>query len=339
MPEYRLQKAERAARLQTTVLAALSCTALVRQALHAAPHLPAPARTPVEDWLAHVHKIVDDNVAIERPQGAPPVVCERPNKDKGSYRLGSATDPDATYRKHRDDTTLGFNVQLAASDDFVREISAHTGAEPDELSVPDLLLEQRRHHDLQPPKLIYDAAAGKGKTFAQVRQVSEGQTQLVAPLVDYDQRRKRFGPRDFVLSSDRSTLTCPNGQATQSAYRSGNGDGRDFRFHHTLCRDCHLWSQCRAQSPGSKAYRKVFISDYRLDFDAARAYNQTEAFAADRKKRPRIERFVAQLVRYNGARRARRRGLQAADFQAKGAAMALNLKRWVRLRSSRASAA
>lgn len=339
MPEYRLQKEERAARLQTTVLAALSCSTLVRPALYAAPHLPAPARAAVEQWLAHVHKIVEDNVTIDRAEGATPVVRERPNTDKGSYRLGSATDPDATYRKHRDDTTLGYNVQLAASDDFVREICAHTGAEPDEVSVPALLVAQQQHHALQPHKLIYDAAAGKGKTFARVREVSDGKTQLVAPIIDYDQRRKRFGPRDFVLSLDGQTLTCPHGLPSHASYLSRSGTGRDFRFHPALCRACPLWNRCRAQPHGSSTYRKLFISDYRLDLDAARAYNQTDAFAADRKRRPRVERFVAQLVRYNGARRARRRGLQAADFQAKGAALALNLKRWVRLRSSRTSPA
>jgi hypothetical protein len=234
---------------------------------------------------------------------------------------------------------LGYNVQLAVSDHFVREISAHTGAEPDEVSVPDLIVAQQEHHDLTPHKLLYDAAAGKGKTLARVREVSAGETQLVSPLIGFKKNSPRFTPYDFTLSEDGSTLTCPNGQSSTTAYRSGDGEGRDFRFHHSLCHNCPLWANCRAQQPGSTAYRKVFISDYRSDVDAARAYNETDAFAADRKRRPRVERFVAELVRYNGARRARRRGLQAADFQAKGAALALNLKRWVRLSRSRAPTA
>lgn len=172
-----------------------------------------------------------------------------------------------------------------------------------------------------------------------MREVSDGQTQLVAPLIPYRKQSKRFKPEQFSLSDDGRTLTCPNGKATCMAYRSSDGDGRDFRFHHSLCRDCSFWADCRAQKPGSKAYRKVFVSDYWRDVDAARAYNQTAAFAADRKRRPRVERFVAELVRYNGARRARRRGIGAVDFQAKGAAMALNLKRWVRRLSTRTSPA
>jgi IS5 family transposase len=65
--------------------------------------------------------------------------------------------------------------------------------------------------------------------------------------------------------------------------------------------------------------------------DAARAYSLTPEFQADRKRRSRVERFIAGLVRYNGARRARRRGLDQADFQAKMNATAFNLKRWMRL--------
>ena len=340
MPEYRLQPEERAARLQTTVLAALDCATQVRQALETLTPLAPSARALVELWLDVLHKVVEDNVSIERSQDAQETtVAELPKKKKGSYRLGSATDPEATYRKHRDDTTLGYNVQMAVSDNFVREIQAHTGAQPDGVSVPDLIVAQREHHDLTPNKLIYDAAAGKGKTLARVREVSDGQTQLVAPLVPYEKRTKRFTPDRFTLSDDGLTLTCPGGLSSSTAYRSGSGEGRDFRYYASRCRGCALWPDCRGHKPTSNALRKVFVSDFRSDVQAARAYNQTAAFLADRKRRPRVERFVATLVRYHGARHARRRGLRAADFQVKGAATALNLKRWVRLRQSRTSPA
>ena len=54
--------------------------------------------------------------------------------------------------------------------------------------------------------------------------------------------------------------------------------------------------------------RQVFISDYRAEVEAARIYNQTPEFKTDMKQRQRVERIIAALVRYNGARRARRRG-------------------------------
>lgn len=339
MPEFRLQPSERAQRLNTTTLAALDCAQRVKHALDLPSPLPPKARSQVVLWLDLLHKVVEDNIALTFLDGQVISALELPAKDKGSYRPSAATDPDATYRCHRGDCTLGYNVNLAVSDNFVREIRADTGAQPDGQAIPDLITAQQEHHDLTPAKLIYDAAAGQGKTRARVREVSDGQCQLVAPLVAYDKRTTRFTPDRFSLSDDGTTLTCPNGKSTSTAYRSRSGEGRDFRFPASLCHGCPLWEQCRKQKPGSTALRKVFISDYHPDLDAARAYNVTPAFAADRKRRPRVERFIAVLVCHLGARRARRRGKQAADFQVKGAAMALNLKRWVRLRSSRAPTA
>jgi len=46
------------------------------------------------------------------------------------------------------------------------------------------------------------------------------------------------------------------------------------------------------------------------------------------KFRATIERIIAALVRYNGARRASGYGLRNADFQVRMAALAFNIKRW-----------
>jgi len=46
------------------------------------------------------------------------------------------------------------------------------------------------------------------------------------------------------------------------------------------------------------------------------------------KFRSTIERIIAGLVRYNGARHANGYGVRNADFQVRMAALAFNLKRW-----------
>jgi IS5 family transposase len=334
--EYHLTPEQRAARLQTTALAALTCARQVQVQLEQPVPLSPEARAPVRQWLERLDKLIADEVHLSAEDtGHITQVTERAADDKGSYRLGSATDPDATYRVHGDDKKdFGYNVSVAVSDNFIREIHADTGAQPDPVAIPDLLEAQREHHDLVPDKFIYDAAAGAGKTRAQVDQATQGHTQLVSPLLPYEKRTDLFTPDRFQLSDEGAVLTCPNGQTTAIAYRSGSGEGRVFRFLGRQCRDCPLWTQCRSQKPGSKAMRQVFISDYRPEVDAARAYNQTDAFQADMKRRPKVERIIAALVRYNGARRARRRGLIQADFQAKMNATACNIKRWLRLLSA-----
>jgi hypothetical protein len=326
--EYRLDQADRQARLQTTVLAALQCVQLVQLTC-----LSTEARQAMTTWLDHLDKILADEVRLE-PKAAGQVfhVTELPKDKKGSYRISSATDPDATYRVHGEDKVdFGYNVSVAATTRFIREIQADTGAQPDSVAVPELLSAQIEHHDLTPPKLIYDAAAGAGKTRSQVDQVTDGQTQLISPLIPYGERTDRFTPDDFTLSGDDTTLTCPNSQTSSTAYRSGSGDGRNFRFFANQCAGCPLWEQCRDPEANPEGMRQVFISDYRPLLDAARAYNQTDDFKADMKLRPIIEQIIAGLTRYNGARRARRRGEDKADFQAKMNAMAFNIKRWMSL--------
>jgi hypothetical protein len=332
--DYRLTPDERAARLQATVLQALTCAHWVRNALDQPAPLRPESRAPVADWLDHLDKIIQDDITlILDPSGTVTQAVERTKHDKGAYRLGSATDTDATYRVHGDDKVdFGYNVNLATTEHFIREIQADTGAQPDPLGIPDLIRAQKEHHDLLPSKLIYDSAAGTGKSHAQVAQASGGHTQLVSSLIDYDKTTQRFSPQDFQLSQDGTTLTCPNGRTSTIAYRSGSGDGRNFRFLGRLhCAGCPLWEQCRTQKPGSKAIRNVFISDYRREFEAALAYMHTDDFKIDMRLRPLVERIIAALVRYNGARRARRRGQDKADFQAKMNATAFNIKTWIKL--------
>lgn len=341
--EYHLTQFERAQRLQATVRAAQRCAQWVARELDALTAISDRARNSVQEWLTRLEKIWNDEIVVTADeQGQLTIVNEL--KDKGSYRLGSATDPDATYRVHGEKKTdFGYNVQLVVTDNFIREIQADTGAQPDHVSIPAVLQAQQEHHDLVPAKFIYDAAAGNGKTRALVAEATDGQTLLVAPLIHHstaailrdENGQELFKPDRFTLSDDGLTLTCPNGQTADAGFRAkANGDrgeGRTFRFRAVKCKDCPFWNACRGPASKPNSIRHVLISDYRSYIEAAQLYNQTDAFKAEMKIRPCVERIVAALVRYNGARRARRRGQLKADFQMKMAATAFNLKKWMHL--------
>jgi len=381
--EFYLDAEARRVRLQTTVIAALACADLVQRQLAAAA-LPAAQAQAVTARLADLTKIVADEVAITRdPAGAITHVATLPAKQQGSYRLGSATDPDATYRVHGPDKCdLGYNVNVAVNTHFVREIQAATGAQPDAAGLPDLLTAQQEHHGVTPPQFIYDAAAGEAKTRVLVAQATAGQTQLIAPLRPATTRHD-LGPADCTLAADGLTLTCPNGQTSTAAYRSQSAEGRTFRFTAAQCQDCPRWQACRgpktrpgpaavpvtadpagaaasagpaitadpagaaasapavapasapAATPAKPTIRQFFISDYRDELAQARTFNATPAFKAAMKLRPGVERIIAGLTRYNGARRCQRRGLRNADYQAKLNGMAFNLKTWLRLLAER----
>ena len=79
----------------------------------------------------------------------------------------------------------------------------------------------------------------------------------------------------------------------------------------------------------------VYLSDYRPQIEAAKAYNRTDEFKQDMKLRPLVERIIYNLTNLHGARRATRTGKGNADYQAKMAATAFNLRQWVRLAQRR----
>jgi len=352
-PAFALTQAERQPRVATTLLAA--------QAFHTrwtAALAPFARQTypEVRRWLAYLDKILTDEVVfLAEPDENGHRVHVRTSQERRAdetttFRLGSATDPEATYRMHGEkpeDLTFGYNVQVAASTDgFIRETQAYTGATPDQVGVAPLIAAQQEHLGQVPPKLLYDQAAGTGKIRAQVTEASDGQTQLVAKLPPYAARTPRYGPYDFILAEDGQSLTCPAGQVSTTAYASQSGDGHTFRFFACQCwlngapptqmkqadlsQRCPLWEQCRDTRQGPGSQRQVFISAYRDEVLAAQTYNQTETFKTEMKQRPLIERIVFELTNYYGARRCRGRGLQNADWQAKMAAVAYNLNLWMR---------
>lgn len=330
--EFRLDPAQRTQRLQQTALSAAHCLERLQAYLDDHPLLSGDAFDVVVGWRDVLAKILADEFSCERnADGVLMAVKPLPKKQKGSYRIASASDTDATFRVHDDQCDFGFNVNLAATDTFIRETQADTGAQPDPVAIPDLLSAQQEYHDLTPAKFIYDKAAGTGKTHADVEKATNGQTQLVAPLVDHNHGGERFGPDDFVLAPDGDSLTCPNDQVSRIAYRSQSAQGRNFRFSAQQCADCPLAQQCRGDKTAPTGMRQVFITDFRSLLDRARTYAQTDAFQQDLTLRATIERIIANLTRYHGARDARRRGLDNADFQAKMCAMAFNIRQWMRL--------
>lgn len=323
--EYRLEASERSQRLQQTVIAAIHCQELIRALWSKDPAALLSEQPAVARWLDILDKILADEVSITRnEQGQITQVQELPKKKKGTYRIGSATDPEATHRVHGERKDFGYNISVTATDTFVREVQANTGCQPDAAGIAGLLSAQQEHHDLTPPKLIYDKAAGTGKWHNEVAKVSNGQTQLVAPLVAYDERSQRFGPDDFALSPDGQRLTCPNQQISDKVYRSPSAQGRTFRFSAQQCQGCPLADKCRGDKLPANHMRQVFVSDHRSVLALARTYAQTADFLADLKLRALIERIVANLVRYHDGRYARRRGQANCDFQAKMNGMAFN---------------
>lgn len=124
---------------------------------------------------------------------------------------------------------------------------------------------------------------------------------------------------------------CPNGKRTWKKYRSGSGDGFNFRFMPSQCQACPLLQKCRPDASQPSTPRNVFLSDYQITVQKALAFTQTTEFKMKMKQRSDIERVIAILTNRDGARQARFRGVDKCDYQAKMCGMAFNLKAWMNI--------
>ena len=332
--EFLLNTAEKQARLTETVaqvVCLLNQVATLR-----------PREREVRRYQEMLQAVLDKEVELTLAETGQVLKARQLTEgERGTFRPTSATDPDVTIRNHGKGKDDGYNIHVAATTDFIREIQAATGSQPDAAGIVPLLEAQAEHHDLRPHKLIYDQAAGQGKTIAAVALASAGQTQLVVKPVAAGKKKgdDGFGPLDCYLMEQidsetgeiQTALVCPNGQTTTTRYRSGSGHGWNYRMPAANCLDCPLLATCRDTTVQPRTHRQWFISDYREPVLAALGYTLTAAFKADMKLRPHIERIIAALVLHNGARHADFRALPKVDFQVKMCAMAYNLKRWLNL--------
>jgi transposase len=330
-----LDAKERAERLQRVGQQAWRLLRLLNDSLDQAPCLPPDDQAPLRLLLSALDKIISDETTLTANNPDDPddvTIVERQHGKKGEYRIGSASDLDASYRKNHHDAQaiLGYNPAILSTKVFVRETHLATGAEPDNVGLPTVLQNQFDYHGFFPAQLAGDMAYGHGKTRALIEQLTGGQTQIIALVPDYNQRSARFNPRDFTLSDDGLSLTCPNGKSTSRCYSHKSEGSVGFRFPAKLCRDCPFWDKCRGPDGNKSAHRQVFISFYRDQIETAQDFNQSDTFKQGIKQRMNVERLIFCLTNIHGARHAHSYGQQRTDFQLKMQATAFNLRQLVR---------
>jgi hypothetical protein len=337
LPQLRTARASRSkAKGQRQLAHAVTTARDVIAALE--PFLPF-AEAPLPDILPPLIAQIEQVIAAETTTDAAGNVLERDAATKGSYRIVSATDPEATFRKHTGHpAVLGYNATISVTATRIRAVVAPTGSTPDS-ETPELILKEEQAQGQPLPEiLVMDKAGGQGKTRARVHAVSDGQTQMVAHLMPAGGADPtRFQPADFqVLHHDDGTperCRCPAGQVTTTFHRSRAGDGVHARFTvKRHCADCALWSQCRPPDGKPTSHRTVFISEYHHHLRAAATFNHSETGQTLLANRWRVEPVVSWLVLYQGCRRARRVGQAAAQFQLQQASAVRNLLQWLNRR-------
>jgi transposase len=240
----------------------------------------------------------------------------------------SPIDPDARYgAKSKTKKFYGYkaNVTETVKSRFITNIKTMPGNMHDGHITSEMVLEQK-YHDITPKKLIGDAAYSNA---AHRKKLLDYGTMVVAPVRDKTPRTKLVLPKSMFKYNEKDhSLTCPKGVTTKRQWGDLYRNVVTYHFPETSCRKCSLKKKCTNASCGR---RIVGISPWDKALLAAEKYNKTEAFKKDMKLRQPIEGKLSEMKRYHGMVRAKYRGIRKVGLQFYFTAVAVNIKRWIKL--------
>ena len=266
--------------------------------------------------LALAHKVLNDR--------------EPEAKDK----LRSLVEPEVRTGKHGDyyDGYL-LDVSMDADSELICAMDVLPANGDEAANAKTLITREETAQGNDIASLSMDRIGYRGDVLAELSDAEDGpQLTVYVPPIDWQtQNPELFAPAAFTLNEAKEEVCCPGGATSRWRKRTRHGHGWQFRFRASQCRACPLRAQCLA--PKTRSGRSVIKSDYEMPYHAAQQRTQTAEYHAVRREHPRIERKLAELVRWHGARRVRYRGRLRAKIQYLLTAVVVNCKRIVKLLS------
>lgn len=272
-----------------------------------------PAWQRLEEAAALAHKVLENR---DRPDAGDAVV--------------SVADPDARFGRHHV-SYCGYLLDIAmdAESELITSLNV-LPANGDEAADAAVLIhqeEQAQGNDVE--ALSADGALFQGEKLRELTDPEGLDLEVFVPPIS-PPPTPYFTAEDFALDEGGQAVTCPAGQKSTMRDRNEQGTGWIHRFRRSTCADCPLQPKCLARLPKQHG-RSVTKNDYAAEYAAARAKAQTPEFAAVRRIHRKVERKLAELVRWHGGRRARCWGQPKILVQELITGFVVNVKRIVEI--------
>ena len=256
-------------------------------------------------------------------------------------RLVSAVDPDARVGKHGS-FFVGYLLDVAIDADS-EIITAVNVLKANGAEAADSIVLIRQEEAAQGNDVAGISLDGAGYNGPVLRELTDPEGLNLDATVPPPELPKRttFGPERFpltVIDERIGEVTCPNGQTTRQRELNSKGTGYRYIFKPKQCAGCPLRTEC-LENPASKRGRTVIKNEYEAEYRKVEEKARTPEYKETRRTHPKIERKLNELVRHHNARRARYRGLVKARIQALMTALAVNVKRMVKLIAQKMKAA
>ena len=175
-------------------------------------------------------------------------------------------------------------------------------------------------------RVIGDGAYPTGPNLAACATHAPDPIDLVAPLASAAD--PAVAKAAFQIDLTAQTVTCPEGHTvTGTSSRQAGQPGLQFQFARATCQACPLFTRCVHSQVAGRTIRLDQYESYR---QTLRRRQGTAKFQAVYRRRSRVERKQAELVRH-GLRRLRYLGKAKRQLQRLWTAAVVNLKRLFKL--------
>lgn len=251
--------------------------------------------------------------------------------EKAPDRLVSGVDEDTRIGKHGA-FYVGymFDMSMDADSEFITAINvlAANGAEAKD--AVDLIRQEESAQGNDVEGISIDGAGYNGPVLRELSDPAGLDLDVTVPPPETKPRAK-FGPERFSLTV-LGQLECPAGQTTTN--REKMPEGFKYHFQAKQCAGCAMRGECLEKPESPKSHRAVIKNEYSKEYEKVQAKAKTPEYAQTRRTHSKVERKLGEVVRYHG-RRCRYRGLGRVRSQGFLMALAVNVKRWVKLMYSK----
>lgn len=255
----------------------------------------------------------------------------RDREEKATDKLLSLVDKDARVGKHGDYYT-GYNLDISidADSEFICALDLIEANASEAANARELLESEEEAQGNDVEKLSIDSIGFDGKVLRSLTQEGGVEVEVFVPPVSRGNKTQElYQPSDFQLNEAKDELECPGGEKSRTRQRSSRNSGWKYHFSKRQCGNCPLRNKCLSE--GTKSGRTVIKNDYEAEYKAALEVAQSAEYKDVRKQHPRVERKLADIIRWHGGRRVRYRTIVRAKIQYFLTAIVVNCKRLVKL--------
>lgn len=246
-------------------------------------------------------------------------------------RIRSVVDPEVRRGKHGKyyDGYL-LDVMIDGDSELITSLDVLPANGDEAANAVALVEHEQQTHGNHIEQLSIDGIGFNGEVLHQLEDPAGLNVDVITPPKEFSVT-EGYPASAFEYCEDGTRVRCPAGEVSgPGSRRAENPNTTFFWFSRKKCGSCPLQRQCHPRM--KKSGRRVAKNRYEAEYERARAKAHSAEYQAVRRRHPAVERKLNELVRHHRGRRARYWGLAKVKIQQLMTALAVNVKRIVRLR-------